>query len=172
MQECSQSALLKTQVLKRRPEQFTLTCDKSVGICRLTSTASAKDDLKRSNTTSPSAFHFIPILPSTPVMATSPISRYAQISSALVIVLSQTPGTHAIHRSIGALDPIIKTAVDACFALPDRLFEGKLVGYGAGKCPNLINCIMGGLQAADQAGLSAGTSIATLCPTVLALVGE
>lgn len=89
-----------------------------------------------------------------------------------VTFLARVPGAKALHRSIGGLDPLIKQAVDTCFALPNLTFNGAIVGYGAGKCPNLINCIYNNLDAADQAGLSAGTSIACLLPTVLALIGE
>ncbi|KDQ19491.1 hypothetical protein BOTBODRAFT_28066 [Botryobasidium botryosum FD-172 SS1] len=81
------------------------------------------------------------------------------------------PLVFALHRSIGALDPIIKTAVDGCFSGPNPTFNGHPIGYGVNRCPALISCIMSGLSPADQAGLSAGTSISSLLPTVLALVG-
>ncbi|KZP30841.1 hypothetical protein FIBSPDRAFT_814637 [Athelia psychrophila] len=86
---------------------------------------------------------------------------------------ARIPGANALRRSIGALDPIIKQAVDGCFVngTQSSTFGGRPVGYGAGKCPNLINCIYDGLDSASQAGLSAGTSIACLLPTILALVG-
>lgn len=101
-------------------------------------------------------------------------SRYFQptLYASSLLLVSGIPGAHAIHRSIGALDPVIKEVVDTCFALPDLTYDGKIIGYAAGKCPSLINCIMDNLHGADQAGLSAGTSIACLLPTILALVGE
>lgn len=101
-------------------------------------------------------------------MATS--TRHARstalVSSALFL-LSRTPGVKAVQRSIGAQDPIIKGVVDTCFALPNTT-----IGYGAGKCPQLIDCIMDNLSGSSAAGLSAGTSIVSLLPTILALVGE
>jgi hypothetical protein len=113
----------------------------------------------------------LPVQP--PIMPTSITNRYLRPTLLpSVLLLSHAPGIRAIHRSIGALDPRIKAAVDTCFALPNQTFNGLPIGYAAGKCPNLINCIMGNLAAADQVGLSAGTSIACLLPTILALVGE
>ena len=94
-----------------------------------------------------------------------------------VLALSaRVPGAHALKRTIGALDPLIKDVADTCLANgTESLYpypDGRAVGYGAGKCPVLISCIYAGLDGADQAGLSAGTSIVCLLPTILALVGE
>ncbi|KAE9407535.1 hypothetical protein BT96DRAFT_1014091 [Gymnopus androsaceus JB14] len=98
---------------------------------------------------------------------------YWTASSFGALVLSAwIPSAQAIHREIGAQDPIIKTAVDTCFASPSNSTTyGGEVGYQAGLCPNLINCIMDNISPADSAGMSAGSTIASLLPTILALVG-
>lgn len=95
----------------------------------------------------------------------------ALVSSAFFLLL-RAATVNAIQRSIGGEDPAIKIVVDACFALPDMAYDGAVIGYEAGKCPNLINCIMDNLSGSNAAGLSAGTSIVCLLPTILALVGE
>lgn len=45
-------------------------------------------------------------------------------------------------------------------------------GFGWGKCPQLINCILSGSTEGNKAGMSAGAGIAALIPTMLALIGE
>jgi len=45
-------------------------------------------------------------------------------------------------------------------------------GFGFGKCPQLINCVLSSSDEAAKAGYSAGASIAALIPTMLALIGE
>ncbi|KAK0207030.1 hypothetical protein DFS33DRAFT_1318558 [Desarmillaria ectypa] len=72
---------------------------------------------------------------------------------------------HGFQRSVGSQDPLIKSAVDQCFA------GNSSFSYAAGRCPYLIDCIMDTISGAQSAGLSAGASISTLLPTVLALVG-
>lgn len=90
-----------------------------------------------------------------------------------IALSARIPGADALKRRIGALDPTILQVADACFINgTESTFGGQPLGYGAGKCSVLINCIYGGIDAAGQAGLSAGTSITCLLPTVLALVGE
>lgn len=98
--------------------------------------------------------------------------RVTQVLPAAFIFLSRVTGVHSIRRHLGATDPVVGQKVDACFALPGLIFDGEEIGYGHGKCPNLINCVYSALAAADQAGLSAGTAIASLLPTILALIGE
>lgn len=100
------------------------------------------------------------------------LSQRGLLGSAIALS-ARIPGANAFKRSIGALDPTILQVVDACFINgTESTFGGRPLGYGAGKCSVLINCIYGGIDATAQAGLSAGTSIACLLPTVLALVGE
>ncbi|KAH9950173.1 hypothetical protein B0H21DRAFT_785958 [Amylocystis lapponica] len=82
------------------------------------------------------------------------------------------PSAAAFKRSIGAKDPRIKLGVDICFSGGDPNFSNLTLGYEGGACPNLINCVMDNLAAADQAGLSAGASIAAMLPTILALTGS
>ncbi|KAJ7095071.1 hypothetical protein C8R44DRAFT_645039 [Mycena epipterygia] len=96
-----------------------------------------------------------------------------RLLGSVLAISARIPGANALRRSIGALDPLIKQAVDGCFinGTAQSTFGGRPVGYGAGKCPNLINCIYDGLDSASQAGLSAGTTIVCLLPTILALVG-
>lgn len=45
-------------------------------------------------------------------------------------------------------------------------------GFGGGHCPSLIQCILSNLREIDKAGMSAATSIVSLLPTLLALVGK
>lgn len=45
-------------------------------------------------------------------------------------------------------------------------------GFGFGRCPQLINCVLSSSSGASKAGFSAGASIAALIPTMLALIGE
>ena len=44
--------------------------------------------------------------------------------------------------------------------------------FGFGKCPELVNCVLGGSTEASKAGMSAGAGIAALIPTMLALIGN
>lgn len=112
-------------------------------------------------------------MPSAPGMfyRLHPATMHRILASA-IFLLNRAPTVRALQRAIGAQDPIIKSTVDACFALPNLTYNDGILGYGAGHCPNLINCVMDNLSAADSAGLSAGASIACLLPTILALVGE
>ncbi|KAL6306876.1 hypothetical protein BKA93DRAFT_728417 [Sparassis latifolia] len=89
----------------------------------------------------------------------------------VLIPLCLAHDAFAIHRAIGGLDPAIKLAADQCFSNQTEGFPVDVLGYGAGKCPILINCVFDNLSAANQAGLSAGASIAALLPAILALAG-
>ena len=95
----------------------------------------------------------------------------ARRTSALAFLLL-AHSANAFQRAIGAKDARIGRAVKLCVAGGDPNYVGVPLGYGGGVCPNLIDCIMDNLNAADQAGLSAGASIAALLPTVLALAGK
>lgn len=45
-------------------------------------------------------------------------------------------------------------------------------GFGFGQCPGLINCVLANSSEASKAGMSAGSNIAALIPTMLALIGD
>lgn len=48
---------------------------------------------------------------------------------------------------------------------------GGSTGFGFGRCPNLIDCVLSSASEGTKAGMSSGTSIASLIPTMLALIG-
>ncbi|KAK0230249.1 hypothetical protein IW262DRAFT_1291406 [Armillaria fumosa] len=82
----------------------------------------------------------------------------------LVMVINFAMRVHSFQRPVGSQDPQLKFAVE-CFA------SNSPLSYAAGRCPDLINCILDSTTSAQSAGLSAGASISALLPTVLALVG-
>ena len=48
----------------------------------------------------------------------------------------------------------------------------QLPGFGRGRCPALMDCVLSNLREVDKAGMAAAVSIVALVPTILALIGE
>lgn len=76
----------------------------------------------------------------------------------------------AIPRTIGLLSDFqVQGAVQACY----RQANGtNPLGFEFGQCPALIGCVLSNLPPDVSAGMQSGTNIASLVPTILALVGE
>ncbi|KAI9750653.1 MAG: hypothetical protein M1815_001688 [Lichina confinis] len=77
-------------------------------------------------------------------------------------------------ESVGSpLDPVTQKVVRRCLNTPEDAVEkyGGPPGFGFGRCPNLIECVLVESSEATKAGMAAGTSIAALIPTILVLVG-
>ncbi len=85
---------------------------------------------------------------------------------------------HIIQLSHGATlgspnDSAMQAFVQACLTDSTRFDEyGGAPGFGFGQCPWMINCMLLNMTEANKAGMSAGTSIAALIPTMLALMGR
>jgi hypothetical protein len=75
----------------------------------------------------------------------------------------------AIQRNIGvSSDTETQDTVQKCFQESNSTYP---IGFEHGCCPNLIACVMSNLPADISAGMQAGGNIASLVPTILALVG-
>lgn len=84
-----------------------------------------------------------------------------------MIVALLLPGAKAIARTVG--DASSQKVAAACFAAatPD-----EPVGFESNSCPRLIRCVSDNLPSDISAGMQSGANIASLVPTILALVGE
>ena len=71
------------------------------------------------------------------------------------------------------LDSVTQKVVRRCLNTPEDAVEkyGGPPGFGFGRCPKLIECVLSESSEATKAGMAAGTSIAALIPTILVLVG-
>ncbi|KAI9876281.1 MAG: hypothetical protein M1830_006880 [Pleopsidium flavum] len=69
-------------------------------------------------------------------------------------------------------DPVIQGLLDQCLN-NETIYNAFSVapGFEFGRCPHLIDCIMTSSSEAAKAGMSAGSNIAALIPTMLALIG-
>lgn len=80
-----------------------------------------------------------------------------------------SPSVLAIQRTIGASSDIrTQNTVQGCLQESNSTDP---IGFEYGACPYLIACVMSNLPADITAGMQAGGNIASLVPTVLALVG-
>ncbi|MCJ1249325.1 hypothetical protein MMC30_006548 [Trapelia coarctata] len=76
---------------------------------------------------------------------------------------------YAIPRSIGLLsDSRVQAAVQECY---DQANSTNPVGFDFGQCPALVGCVLSTLPPDVSAGMQSGTNIASLVPTILALIG-
>lgn len=72
----------------------------------------------------------------------------------------------ALHRTIGnPNDAIIQKVVRQC------LDSNPLSGFGYGRCPSLLRCTLDNLPSDLTAGMQSGANIASLLPTILAIIG-
>lgn len=72
----------------------------------------------------------------------------------------------ALHRSIGnPNDPKIQDVADHCLASDPQS------GFGVGKCPHLLRCVLDNLPSDLAAGMQSGGNIVSLLPTILAIIG-
>ncbi|KAF2164690.1 hypothetical protein M409DRAFT_56501 [Zasmidium cellare ATCC 36951] len=73
---------------------------------------------------------------------------------------------NALQRSIGnPTDPKIQNVVHEC------LNTDPLSGFGYHRCPHLLRCALDNLPSDITAGMQSGANIASLLPTILALIG-
>jgi hypothetical protein len=85
-----------------------------------------------------------------------------------LLILCSIP-VRAVQRMIGvASDTATQETVKKCFSESNSTYD---VSFGYGRCPNLIACVISNLPADISAGMQAGGNIASLIPTILALVG-
>jgi hypothetical protein len=73
--------------------------------------------------------------------------------------------SYALHRTVGDPDdPIMQGVASECLADPRN-------GFGYGKCPDLMRCVLDTLTSERTTGMQSGSNIASLVPTTLALIG-
>jgi len=93
--------------------------------------------------------------------ASSYLSQFT--SGALFFLVSRV---EALQRTVGpATDPVFENVSRICNGSDPASFD-------FGTCSNLISCVYDHLSSAYIAGLSSGTSIAALLPTILVLIGS
>ncbi|KAL9117363.1 MAG: hypothetical protein Q9187_006101 [Circinaria calcarea] len=81
-----------------------------------------------------------------------------------VLTLFSVP-VGAVSRTIGlASDARTQAVVQECSSKPNSTFN-------FGECARLINCVLDGLPSDVAAGMQSGANIASLVPTILAIVG-
>lgn len=84
------------------------------------------------------------------------------------LVLLSLPA-RTVQRIIGVTsDTETQDAFQTCVQASNSTYP---VNFEYGGCPNLIACVMSNLPADISAGMQAGGNIASLVPTILALVG-
>ena len=91
-------------------------------------------------------------------------------SSPLRFLIFVSHRVRAIPRTIGLLsDSRVQAAVDGCF---EQGNSTNPIGFEIGQCSALVDCVLNNLPADVSAGMNSGTNIASLVPTILALVGK
>ena len=75
----------------------------------------------------------------------------------------------AIHRVIGSSsDNFTQAVIHDCFSQANSTAPE---GFKFGECARLIRCVLDGLPSDISAGMQSGANIASLVPTILAIVG-
>jgi len=95
--------------------------------------------------------------------------RHFRLPAAFSGLLLLPLPVRALQRTIGVSgDTVTKDTFSKCVQESNSTFP---VNFEYGGCPNLIACMINNLPADISAGMQAGGNIASLVPTILALVG-
>src|SRR4051812_41611896 len=95
-----------------------------------------------------------------------PTIRLRPPSLVLSLVLWLSLPVRTLQRTVG--DGRAQDTVQACLSQSNSTSP---IGFGYGECGSLTRCVMNNLPADLSAGMQAGANIASLVPTILALVG-